>query len=161
MGGGCFFFSLCCSFSCVFVVTSECKVKTEFILWYHLPVQTRETLTEGDTALVSALNMPQHLSFPASQKFTTHALTGGVNISNMTQTVVFLYSKVNLLQPAWSLRNPMKTKTNKKTNFFFSSFDNAHCLAKLFIPLELFPILSKYQLCTSLDQNVCPSFFAK
>lgn len=54
------------SFSCVFVVMSGRKVKMEFILWYRLPVQTREMLTQGDITLVSALRVPLHLSFPAS-----------------------------------------------------------------------------------------------
>ncbi len=52
--------------SCVFVVMSEHKVKMEFILWYHLPVQTKEMLTQGDITLVSVLSMPLHLSFPVS-----------------------------------------------------------------------------------------------
>lgn len=54
------------SFSCVFVVMSGRKVKMEFILWYRLPVQTREMLTQGDITLVSALRVPLHLSFPVS-----------------------------------------------------------------------------------------------
>lgn len=57
------FFVLLC---CVFVVMSDRKVKTEFILWYHLPVQTREMLTQGDITLVSVLSVPLHLSFPLS-----------------------------------------------------------------------------------------------
>lgn len=59
-------FFLLLFFSCVFVVMSEHKVKTEFILWYHLPVQTRETLTQGDITLVSVLCTPLQLSFPVS-----------------------------------------------------------------------------------------------
>lgn len=62
------FLSFCLAFvSCVFVVMSERKVKTEFILWYRLPVETREMLTQGDTALVSALSVTLHLSFPVSK----------------------------------------------------------------------------------------------
>lgn len=59
-------FSCARSFSCVFVVMSGRKVKMEFILWYRLPVQTREMLTQGDITLVSALCVPSHLSFPVS-----------------------------------------------------------------------------------------------
>lgn len=61
-----YFFSFALFFSSVFVVMSEHKVKMEFILWYHLPVQTRGMLTQGDITLVSVLSMPLQLSFPVS-----------------------------------------------------------------------------------------------
>lgn len=61
-----YFFLFFWFFSCVFVVMSEHKVKMEFILWYHLPVQTSEMLTQGDITLVSVLRMPPRLSFPVS-----------------------------------------------------------------------------------------------
>lgn len=111
---GCFFSWRCSSL--VFLAMSEREVKTEFILISPASPDTRNAHSRWHCFGVCA----QHATSPfisCELKFTTYPLTGGVNISNMTQAVIFLNKQnKNLPQPIRSLT--IQKKTTQKVCFF-------------------------------------------